>query len=72
MSSGVKERLRVKQEALQAKLQKPFVQFRELEEKAEKTVEELNREVATYVLKSAAHHRQAEIRQQRGGHKVHR
>jgi predicted ATP-dependent protease len=50
LSNGVKERLREKQEALQAKLQKPFVQFRELEEKAEKTVEALNREVALYVL----------------------
>ena len=50
LSAGVKERLRVKQEDLQAKLQKPFVQFRELEEKAEKTVQSLNREVALYVL----------------------
>jgi len=50
LSAGVKERYRIKQEALQAKLQKPFLQFRELEEKAEKTVEQLNREVAMYVL----------------------
>jgi predicted ATP-dependent protease len=50
LSAGVKERYRVKQAELQAKLQKPFVQFRELEEKAEKMVEELNREVALYVL----------------------
>ncbi len=50
LSNGVKERLRAKQEELQAKLQKPFVQFRELEEKAEKTVVKLNREVAMYVL----------------------
>jgi predicted ATP-dependent protease len=50
LSTGVKERLRVKQEALQAKLQKPFVQFREIEEKAEKMMEQLNREVALYVL----------------------
>jgi predicted ATP-dependent protease len=50
LSAGVKERYRVKQAELQTKLQKPFVQFRELEEKAEKMVEELNREVALYVL----------------------
>jgi lon-related putative ATP-dependent protease len=50
LSAGVKERYRIKQEALQAKLQKPFLQFRELEEKAEKTVEQLNRQVAMYVL----------------------
>ena len=50
LSAGVKERYRVKQAELQAKLQKPFVQFRELEEKAEKMVEELNREVALYLL----------------------
>jgi lon-related putative ATP-dependent protease len=50
LSSGVKERYRVKQEELQAKLQKPFVQVRELEEKAEKTIEGLNREVAMYLL----------------------
>jgi predicted ATP-dependent protease len=50
LSTGAKERYRVKQEELQAKLQKPFLQFRELEEKTEKTVEKLNREVAMYVL----------------------
>jgi lon-related putative ATP-dependent protease len=50
LSSGVKERMRVKQDELQTKLQKPFAQFRELEEKADKTVEALNREVAMYVL----------------------
>jgi predicted ATP-dependent protease len=50
LSAGAKERYRVKQAELQAKLQKPFVQFRELEEKAEKMVEGLNREVALYVL----------------------
>jgi predicted ATP-dependent protease len=50
LTDGVKERMKAKQEELQAKLQKPFIQFRELEEKAEKTVENLNREVAMYVL----------------------
>ncbi|HEY3420502.1 MAG TPA: AAA family ATPase [Methanomassiliicoccales archaeon] len=50
LSNGVKERMKVKQDELQAKLQKPFIQFRELEEKAEKTVGDLNREVAMYVL----------------------
>jgi predicted ATP-dependent protease len=50
LSAGVKERYRAKQAELQEKLQKPFVQFRELEEKAEKMIGELNREVALYVL----------------------
>ncbi len=50
LSAGVKERYREKQEELQAKLQKPFLQFREIEEKVAKTIEKLNREVALYVL----------------------
>jgi predicted ATP-dependent protease len=50
LSNGVKERMRVKQDELQAKLREPFVHFRELEEKAEKTIEGLNREIAMYVL----------------------